>query len=117
MRFDNAETAYDTENNLQNSFNFKNAVRVDTKLKIALAGNFSSEKLEDAVAKVCETEDFSSIVHSKNIQKIDYNTPKDFAVANSIDGEILCSKSSLLFFKKDGQNFCINMRKKEGCEF
>lgn len=117
MRFDNAEDAYSTENNLQHTFGFKNAVRVDRKMKIALAGKFDDAKLRAAIDLVSASEVFSDLVHSKDARRIPYLTPKSFEVSNAIDGEIVCSKASLLFYKKDGNYFCTNMKKNEGKEF
>ncbi len=117
MRFDNAEDAYSTEHSLQNTFGFKNAVRVDRKMKIALAGKFDDELLRNSVEQVAASDEFSNLVHSKEIRKLHYSTPKHFDVATDVGGEVVCSKASLLFYKKDGNYFCVNMKKNEGKEF
>lgn len=117
MRFDNAEDAYSAENTLQQTFGFKNAVRVDRKMKIALEGRFNDALLRSAIDNVAASDDFSYLLHSKEIRKHHYCTPKKFEITHNVAGEIIASKSSLLFFKKDKKYFCTNMKKKEGCEF
>lgn len=117
MRFDNADDAYGTEHELQHVFGFRNAVRMDAKMKIALAGKYNDANLAAAIGQVLANTEFSNQVHSRSINKLHYCTPRSFEMANDIHGRITGSKASLLFFKNNGNNFCINMRKKEGFEF
>lgn len=114
MKFENANDAYSMERVLQHSFGLRNAVRNSTKLKVM--NDIKLKLLEDTLKEIKATSPFSDyMLKNSKIEKIDYRLPEKFTISkDSIDGEILGSRGSFLFFKNNGDNFAIDMKKKEG---
>lgn len=114
MDFNNADDCYSMEKLLQHNFGLKNAVRNSTKLKVI--NEVKPELLNNTLDEIKNTSPFCDFVIPKTkVQNIDYNLPTQFNISNdSIDGEVLGSRGSFLFFKNNGENFAIDLKKKVG---
>jgi hypothetical protein len=113
MRFDNGESAYNCEVELQNRFNLKNFVRNDTKVKL-LNSTPSEDALRAKLDLICSCNDLSDNLHSTKIQKNNFQIPEKFSIAESLNGQITGSKANILFFKKDNSFFAYPMHKNIG---
>ncbi|MDD5023158.1 MAG: DUF2797 domain-containing protein [Candidatus ainarchaeum sp.] len=114
MDFDNANDAYGMEKLLQHNFGLRNAVRNSTKLKNMK--NIDTTIFSQILSEIKETPPFSDyILNNAKIEKINYNLPEDFSISkDSIDGIILGSMGSFLFFKNEENTFTIDLKDKKG---
>lgn len=110
------QDAYEMERLLQSHFGFCNAVQARTKLK--LLGQENPQPLEDAIVKLESAQPFNEyLLDAPMPQKIDYRLPKEWGVAEHIDGKILCAKGPLLFFENHDGAKVINMKGNHGMFF
>ena len=112
MRLENGADAYEMEALLQQEYGFRNAIRNDTKIK--LLGKENKEPLQKALALLRESVAFGEFVcDGAKVEKLDYNVPSSFEVADSIEGKIIGAKGQLLFFE-NGSAKVVNMKKMNG---
>ena len=105
--------AYEMERLLQSHFGFKNSVQSRTKLK--LLGNEHPELLEQAIVKIESSAPFNEyLLDTQMPQKLSYNIPDKWTVAENIDGAITGAKGPLLFFENSNGSHVINMKANEG---
>lgn len=109
MRLENGKDAYEMEALLQQEYGFRNAVRSDAKLK--LLGKENKEPLEKALAMLKESVAFGEFVfEGARVERLEYNIPHSFEIANEIEGKITGAKGQLLFFENGGAKV-VNMKK------
>jgi uncharacterized Fe-S cluster-containing protein len=113
MRFDNGQTAYETEVELQNRFDLKNFVRNDTKLKL-LGKPKNSDFLKQKLDQIKSDDDYSSLLNDPKIRENVFSVPDKFEVANHIDGKITGCKSQMIFFEQDSVDFVFPIYKAIG---
>lgn len=112
MRLENGKDAYEMEALLQQEYGFRNAIWTDTKLR--LLGKESKEPLEKALALLKESVAFGEFVwEGARVEKLEYNIPSSFEVADCIEGKILGAKGQLLFFE-NGNAKVVNMKRMQG---
>ncbi len=114
MDFDNSNDAYNMEQMLQINFGFKNAVRNSTKLKVY--SNLNPDILSQSIKLIEKTEPFSDYIRPNlEFKKIEYGLPDIFSISkDKIDGEILGSLGSFLFYQKKDETFAIDLKEKTG---
>ena len=109
MRLENGKDAYEMEALLQQEYGFRNAVRSDAKLK--LLGKENKEPLEKALAMLKESVAFGEFVfEGARVERLEYNIPHSFEIANEIEGKITGAKGQLLFSENGGAKV-VNMKK------
>ena len=113
MRFDDGESAYNAEVELQNIFGLKNFVRNDTKLKL-LKTKPTADALEKKTRLIQSSKDFSDKLHSTKIEKNEFNIPEKLSLTESLDGKIIGAKANILFFKKENLFFAYPMHNNIG---
>ncbi len=113
LRFSNGRDAYAAEGMLQQKFMLHNAVKNATKLKL-LYEPAEPVLIEDTLARVKEYKELENVCSELSVKKNEYYSPKDFIISDAVNGQIMGSKSKLLFYKKDNQDFVVDMSKMGG---
>jgi hypothetical protein len=112
MRLENGKDTYEMEALLQNEYGFRNAIRNDTKLK--LLGKENREPLEKALGLLKGSVAFGEfVVEGAKVEKLEYDIPSSFEVADELEGKIIGAKGQLLFFE-NGSAKVVNMKKMNG---
>ncbi|MEW5997149.1 MAG: DUF2797 domain-containing protein [Candidatus Micrarchaeota archaeon] len=112
MRLENGKDAYEMESLLQQEYGFRNAIRNEMKLR--LLGKENREPLERALVLLKESVAFGEfILDGARVEKLEYNIPSNFEVADEIEGKIIGAKGQLLFFE-NGSAKVMNMKKWSG---
>lgn len=113
-RFDNANDVYKMEETLQNAFTLDNAVTHAKKLQF-LNEQATNNNIKQKLRQIAGDKDFRSLcLPELNIVKNEYKTPEQFTVSERIDGKVIGSKSKLLFYGKNNQEYVVNMARMEG---
>jgi hypothetical protein len=118
MRFDDGKKAYGYESMIQKRLDLCNSVRNSTKLAL-LGKSYRPEKLGRIVEQVLELAnkdpDISSFLNPDlSIRANSYYAPRDPKISYKVDGNIMGSKSKLLFYRSEGQDFVVDMSKNTG---
>jgi hypothetical protein len=112
MRLENGKDTYEMEALLQNEYGFRNAIRNDTKLR--LLGKENKEPIEKALGLLKESVAFGEfVVEGAKVERLEYNIPSNFEVAEELEGKIIGAKGQLLFFE-NGCPKVVNMKKMNG---
>lgn len=112
MRLENAADAYEMEALLQREYGFRNAVRGDMKMR--LLGKENPEPIRKSLEALRESVAFGEFVfEGAKVEKIKYDIPSNFEVAESVEGKVLGAKGQLLFFENGGPKV-VNMKRMNG---